>query len=421
MGTNERRRTDPTAVFGKRLTIDVSIVGAGPAGLMAAESLSAAGCSVTVFERMPSVARKLLIAGRGGLNITHSEPREKFDARYGAASQRMKQYTDTFTPRGLIDWVEGLGEPTFVGSSGRVFPKSLKASPLLRAWLKRLDGQGVVIKTRHDWRGWNENGALIFDTPQGKVTHNASATILALGGASWPRLGSNGAWVEILRAKGIAIAPLRPANVGFTVAWSETFRDRFHGEPLKGIAIAHKGRTVRGEAMITRYGIEGGAIYALSAGLREAIAKDGSTKIEIDLRPEMSVADLTAKLARPRGGDSVSNYLRKAIALSPVGINILREAYANAIASEAATLAQQIKHAPLTLTGTQGLERAISTAGGVTLDAVDDNLMLRALPGVYAVGEMLDWEAPTGGYLLQATFATAVAAARAIIGDNARR
>lgn len=403
------------------MTSDIAIIGAGPAGLMAAEVLSAAGRTVTVYERMPSVARKLLIAGRGGLNITHSEAREKLDARYGEASAHLRPLIAAFSPRALIDWVEGLGEPTFVGSSGRVFPKSLKASPLLRAWLKRLDGQGVVIKSRHDWRGWNETGVLAFDGPSGRMTHAPHATILALGGASWPRLGSNGAWVDILKARGVEIAPLRPANVGFTIAWSETFRSRFEGEALKGIAISHAGRKVRGEAMITRYGIEGGAIYALSADLREAIAHDQSATIAIDLRPEMPLADLAAKLARPRGGDSLANFLRKAVALSPVGINLLREAHQNDIASDPAALAQQIKVVPLALIGAQGLERAISTAGGVTFEAVDDDLMLRAVPNVYAIGEMLDWEAPTGGYLLQATFATAVAAARAILRKDAEQ
>lgn len=395
---------------------DVAVIGAGPAGLMAAEILSASGSAVTVYERMPSVARKLLIAGRGGLNITHSEPREKFDARYGEASARLKPFLDAFPPSALIAWVEALGQPTFVGSSGRVFPKSLKASPLLRAWLKRLGGQGVIIKTRHEWLGWDESGALVFSSPGGNATHAPDATILALGGASWPRLGSNGAWAEILKARGLTVTPLRPANVGFTIAWSDAFRSRFEGEPLKGIAITHAGRTMRGEAMVTRYGIEGGAIYAHSSALREAIARDGKASIEVDLRPEMSATALAAKLARPRGSDSLSNFLRKAIALSPVCINLLREAHANDIASDATALARQIKSLPLTLTGTQGLERAISTAGGISFDALDHDLMLRAMPNVYAVGEMLDWEAPTGGYLLQATFATAVAAARAIAG-----
>jgi uncharacterized flavoprotein (TIGR03862 family) len=392
----------------------VAIIGAGPAGLMAADVLSAAGCAVAVYDRMPSVARKLLIAGRGGLNLTHSEPLDRFRARYGEAAARLTPIIDAFPPQALIAWVEGLGQPTFVGTSGRVFPKSLKASPLLRAWLKRLDAQGVVVKTRHDWQGWTPNGGLIV-AHGGETTHVAAdTTILAPGGASWPRLGSNGAWVEILKRHNIPVTPLRPANVGFTAAWSENFRARFEGEPLKGVALTFKGRTVRGEAMVTRTGLEGGAVYALAATLRDAIAGQGVATVEIDLRPDMSSTTLAEKLARPRGSDSLSNFLRKAIALAPVGINLLREGHA-AIAVDPSGLARQIKSIPLTLTGTQGLDRAISTAGGIALDALDDDLMLKTMPNVYAVGEMLDWEAPTGGYLLQATFATAVAAARAIL------
>jgi len=388
----------------------IAVIGAGPAGLMAAEILSAAGLKVTVYDRMPSVARKLLIAGRGGLNLTHSEPLDRFKARYGAAAARFAPIIDAFPPKALVDWAEGLGQPTFVGTSGRVFPRSLKASPLLRAWLTRLDKQGVDIKTRQDWQGWAQSGDLIFASG---VSTKPDATILALGGASWPRLGSNGAWVGILAKHGVPITPLRPANMGFTVAWSEPFR-RFEGEPLKGIALTFEGRTVRGEATITNTGIEGGAMYALSADLREAIAGQGAATPAIDLRPDMSIAELTQKLSRPRGADSVSNFLRKSINLAPVAINLLRETHGT-LATDAPALARQIKAAPLKLTGTQPITRAISTAGGIKLDALDDGLMLRAIPDTYAVGEMLDWEAPTGGYLLQATFATAVHAARAIL------
>ncbi len=388
----------------------IAVIGAGPAGLMAADIVSAAGLSVTVYDRMPSVARKLLIAGRGGLNLTHSEPLDRFKTRYGEAAARLAPIIDAFPPQALIAWAEALGQPTFVGSSGRVFPKALKASPLLRAWLARLKTQGVEIKTRHDWQGWTKTGDLIFAN---NATAKADATILALGGASWPRLGSNGAWVDILANQGVPITPLRPANMGFTVAWSEPFR-RFEGDPLKGIALTFNGRTVRGEAMITKTGIEGGALYALSADLREAIAGQGAATPTIDLRPDITQADLTAKLSRPRGSDSLSNFLRKTINLAPVAINLLRETHGTP-AADAAALARQIKAAPLKLTGTQPIDRAISTAGGIKLEALDEDLMLRALPNVYAVGEMLDWEAPTGGYLLQATFATAVTAARAIL------
>lgn len=381
---------------------------------MAAELLSAAGRNVTVYDRMPSVARKLLIAGRGGLNLTHSEPFERFVARYGGATPMLRPILETFPPQALIDWAEGLGQPTFAGSSGRVFPKTMKASPLLRAWLARLTAQNVTIKTRHEWRGWDAQGRLVFDHGGAVVTAEPSATVLALGGASWPRLGSNGAWSDILKARGVSVSPLRPSNCGFTAAWSEPFR-RFEGEPLKGIALSFSGQTARGEATITRAGIEGGAVYALSAPLRDAIAREGRVTVSVDLRPDMSQADVAAKLARPRGSDSFSNFLRKALALSPVAISLLREAHGTQLATDARALVAQIKSAPLVLTGTTPIERAISTAGGVAFAAVDETLVLRAVPNVYAVGEMLDWEAPTGGYLLQATFATAVHAARAIL------
>ena len=393
--------------------MDVAIIGAGPAGLMAAEGLSAAGVRVTVYERMPSVARKLLIAGRGGLNLTHSEPFEKFVVRYGAAARVLKPILEAFPPKALIEWAEGLGQPTFVGTSGRVFPKAMKASPLLRTWLARLAAQNVAIKTRHEWLGWDEGGALTFRHDGNILTVKPQATILALGGASWPRLGSNGAWAEILSARGVRIAPLRPANCGFSVNWSEPLH-RFAGEPLKGIALSFQGRIVRGEAMITATGLEGGAVYALSAALRNAIGAGGTATLMIDLRPEMSEDAIAAKLARPRGGDSLSNFLRKALTLSPAAINLLREAHGKALATTGVALAKQIKAVPLRLTGAAGIERAISTAGGITFDAVDETLQLRALPNVYAIGEMLDWEAPTGGYLLQATFATASWAANAV-------
>ncbi len=396
---------------------EVAVIGAGPAGLMAAELLSAAGLAVTVYDRMPSVARKLLIAGRGGLNLTHSEPFEKFVARYGTASPHLKPILEAFPPGALVAWAEALGQPTFVGSSGRVFPKAMKASPLLRAWLARLASLGVEIKTRHDWQGWDDTGALVFAHGSRTVLARAGSTILALGGASWPKLGSTGAWVEILRQRGVAVTPLRPANMGFTVAWSDAFR-RFEGEPLKSIALSFAGQTVRGEAMITRAGLEGGAIYALSGLLRDAIEAEGRAVVTIDLRPDMSAAALAAKLSRPRGTETMSNHLRKALALSPAAISLLREAHGVKLAEGPAALATQIKAAPIELTGTQGLTRAISTAGGIALDALDENLMLRAMPNVYAVGEMLDWEAPTGGYLLQATFATAVTAARAILRNR---
>lgn len=392
----------------------VIVIGGGPAGLMAAEALASAGVSVTVHERMPSVARRLLMAGRGGLNLTHSEPLEAFIGRYGAASARLRPLIEAFPPAALTAWAEGLGQPVFTGSSGRVFPKSLKASPLLRAWLARLDDLGVIIRTRSDWRGWDETGALVFRQADGSLeTARPDATVLALGGASWPRLGSDGGWVEALDGAGVAVTPMRPANCGFTLAWSETFAGRFAGQPLKGIALTFEGRTVRGEAMITAAGIEGGAVYALSAALREAVGARGSAMLGVDLRPDQTRANLTARLSRPRGGQTLTSWLRKTLNLSPVAIGLLREAAGRDLPPEAGALASLIKAAPLTLTGVAPIARAISTAGGVALEAVDEGLMLRARPGVFVAGEMLDWEAPTGGYLLQASFATGLAAARA--------
>ena len=383
---------------------------------MAAEILSANGATVGVYERMPTMGRKFLIAGRGGLNLTHSEPFEDFVARYGEASRYLRPYLEAFPPSALIAWANGLGQETFVGSSGRVFPKAMKASPLLRAWLARLRAQGVNLNTRHEWRGWDESGALVFRRPDGALIQiRADTTILALGGASWPKLGSDAGWVTFLKDKGVEITPLKPANCGFTVAWSEIFKSRFAGAPLKNITLTFGGRTVRGEALVTAYGLEGGAIYALSASLRDAIAKHRHAKLAIDLRPDIPAPQLAAKFVKPRGKQSVANYLRKAANLSPLEINLLREAHGLALPEDAAALARAIKSLPLELTGTQGLERAISTAGGIAFSAVDEQLMLRALPGVYVAGEMLDWEAPTGGYLLQACFATGAAAARGVL------
>jgi hypothetical protein len=316
----------------------------------------------------------------------------------------------------LRAWSEALGQPTFVGSSGRVFPKAFKASPLLRAWLRRLDSMGVQFKLRHRWTGWEENGRLLFQTPDGQRVVDARATVLALGGASWLRLGSTGAWVETLAARGVTISQLRPANCGFTVAWSDIFRDRFEGHPLKGVALSFGSHTVRGEAMITRTGIEGGAIYALSADLREAIVDRGQATLRIALRPDLEMNDLVARLSAPRGKQSFSNWLRKAAHLSPVGIGLLQEA---AIASGASlsslppeNLAALINAVPVELNGLAPIARAISTAGGISFSEIDPDFMIRRLPGVFAAGEMLDWEAPTGGYLLQASFATGVAAGR---------
>lgn len=398
------------------MTPHVAIVGAGPAGLMAAEVISAKGIAATIYDRMPAPGRKLLMAGRGGLNLTHSEPLETFIARYGSAADRLRPAIEAFPPAALVSWAEGLGQPTFVGSSGRIFPKSLKASPLLRAWLARLAAQGVKLELRHDWRGWDGQGRLLFQRPdREEISVDAPATILALGGASWPKLGATGAWSDILRARGAAVTPFQPANMGVNVPWSDNFRARFSGTPLKGIAMSFDGESVRGEAMITDYGLEGGAVYQLSSRLRDAISNHSNATISIDLRPDFSPSQLANKLEQPRAAQSLSNYLRRTLSLTPASINLLREAHGSQLATDATALSRQIKSAPITLTGTQSLDRAISTAGGISLDAIDETFMLRQLPGVYAIGEMLDWEAPTGGYLLQASFSTAVAAANAML------
>ena len=389
---------------------NAAVIGGGPAGLMAAEVLARAGVRVTVYDQMPSLGRKFLLAGRGGLNLTHSEELNAFLGRYGDTPPLLRQAIEAFPPSDLRAWSEELGQPTFVGSSGRVFPKAFKTSPLLRAWLRRLGELGVKVRLRHRWQGWDAQGRLRFVSGGQEVTAEADATVLALGGASWPRLGSDAAWVDILRAQSVTIAPLRAANCGFLVSWSEPMR-RFEGQPLKRIAIAHGDTSVRGEAMITSDGLEGGAIYALSARLRDAIEKDGKATVAIDLMPDSARDALARKLAAPRGKQSFSNFLRKAARLAPAAISLLREAARPALNSmNADELAALIKAAPVTLTGTKPVATAISTAGGIRFDALDHHFMLKNKPGVFAAGEMLDWEAPTGGYLLQASFATGKAA-----------
>lgn len=386
----------------------VAIIGGGPAGLMAAERLSAAGCAVTVYDRMPSLARKLLIAGRGGLNLTHSEELEAFGARYGAASAWMRPKLAAFAPADLVAWAEGLGEPTFVGSSGRVFPKAMKASPLLRAWLARLRAQHVTIRTRMTWLGWDDAGRLMFRDVEGETrTVEADAVVLALGGASWPKLGSRGEWAGLLESRGVAVTPFAPANMGVNIEWSEVFRERFAGAAVKSAAFALNGVASRGDAVVTRYGLEGGAIYPLT---QSAV---GSAALGVDLRPDMTGVQLADRLARGGAGQSTTTMLRKA-GLSPLAIGLMREGFGKDLPRDAGALAAVVKAVTLKLAGVQGLERAISSAGGVALEAVDDGLMLKAMPGVFVAGEMLDWSAPTGGYLLQGCFATGVAAAAGV-------
>jgi uncharacterized flavoprotein (TIGR03862 family) len=392
----------------------VAVIGGGPAGLMAADVLSTAGCAVTVYDRMPTLGRKFMLAGRGGLNLTHSEDRETFLSRYETAAESLQPHLDGFPPGALAAWCEDLGVSTFVGTSGRVFPGSFKSSPLLRAWLRRLDERGVRLAARHTWTGWDETDALTFQTVDKTVLRvTPQATILAMGGASWPRLGSDGQWLSILSHAGIETADLHPANCGCEIKWSPVFRERFEGAPLKRIAVTVGETTVRGELMITKTGLEGGAIYALSMRVRESLLGKSNATIEIDLRPDIGVTALGLRLQRPRGKQTLTNHIRKAAGLSPAAVSLLREDIAGpALPSEPEAIARRIKAVTLAVTGIPDLDRAISTAGGVRLHAVDSNLMVREKPGVFVAGEMLDWEAPTGGYLLQGCFSTGHAAAR---------
>ncbi len=388
-----------------------AVIGAGPAGLFAADALARAGARVIIYEHKPSPARKFLMAGRGGLNITHSENLERFISRYGAAAARLAPLMRAWPPQALRDFCAELGETTFVGSSGRVFPASFKASPLLRAWLARLSRLGVAIATRHAFMGFAESGALRLRGPEGEFTRNFDALVLALGGASWPRLGSDGAWAARLGAEGVRVTPLAAANSGALIDWSAIFRSDFEGQPIKTTLLRHGGLSARGDVVVTRGGLEGGPVYALSSQLRAATLKHGEATLSIDLRPDTTLECLTRKLSRRPQKQSHANFLRKA-GFSKVEIGLLRESRAGGLPRDAESLAALIKNAPLTVTGVAGLERAISTAGGVSFEELDDALMLKKLPGVFVAGEMLDYDAPTGGYLLQAAFATGLAAGR---------
>lgn len=385
------------------------VVGAGPAGLMAAEQLALAGIRVDVHDAMATPARKFLRAGIGGLNLTHSEPLERFVARYGAQAERFAGWLAQFGPEQVRSWAAELGIETFVGSSGRVFPTEFKAAPLLRAWLRRLEGQGVRLYSRHHWLGWNADGAARFATPHGETTARADVMVLALGGPSWPQLGSDGGWVPAVQAAGIAVAPFRPANCGFEVAWSDHFRDRFAGQPVKSVGLAFAGRRLKGEFVITTHGVEGSAVYALSAPLRDACP---GAVLTLDLKPDWSLDKLAAALARPRGSRSLSHHLERTAGIRGVAAGLLRE-LAHPLPDGPAALAQTIKALPLPLMRPRPLAEAISAAGGVRFDALDDGLMARARPGLFLAGEMLDWEAPTGGYLLTGCLATGRVAGRA--------
>ena len=385
-----------------------AVLGGGPAGLMAAEVLAAGGVEVHVYDAMRSVGRKFLLAGKGGLNLTHSEDLEAFVGRFGARRKEIGALLDQFGPQQLREWTAGLGIETFVGSSGRVFPRDMKAAPLLRAWLQRLRAQGVRFHMRHRWVGWVGDGALRFDTPQGEQVLQPEVLVLALGGASWSRLGSDGAWVELLRGRGVALAPLRPSNCGFEVDWSEHFASRHAGQALKSVAIELPGTSWRqvGEFVISRYGIEGSLVYAASAPLREAIDAQGSATLHLDLLPARSLQWVTAELAHPRGSRSLSTHLKSRLGLSGVKAGLLYEVADKATLGDTARLAALIKALPLRPKSARPIDEAISSAGGVRFDALDDALMLRDLPGLFCAGEMLDWEAPTGGYLLTASMAS---------------
>ena len=390
----------------------VAVIGGGPAGLMAAETLARAGVAVTVYDSMANPGRKFLLAGRGGLNLTHSEPLAAMLPRYGAAAAHLRPAIEAFPPEALRAWCDGLNQPTFVGTSGRIFPRTLKASPLLRAWLRRLGELGVRLQSGWRWTGWNPDGTLAFAAKDGQAFGaRADTTVLALGGGSWPKLGSDGSWVPMLASRGVCISPLGPANCGVKIAWSELFGTRFAGQPLKRIAISIANRTVRGEAMVTAAGLEGGAVYELGPVIRGELETGRTCRLTLDLRPDFTTNELTSRLARARGKQSLANHLRKAAGLPPVAIALLREGHAD-LPGEATGLAQAIKSAPVTVTGLAPIERAISTAGGIAWQEIDARYMLRKLPGMFAAGEMLDWEAPTGGYLLQACFSTGVAAAQ---------
>jgi len=397
----------------------VAIIGGGPAGLMVAEVLSQAGVKVDLYDAMPSVGRKFLMAGKGGMNITHSEPFDKFLSRYGSRQSYIKPMLDTFGPEALRAWVQGLGIATFIGSSGKVFPVDMKAAPLLRAWLHRLRVNGVNFYMRHQWLGWDD-GMLRFLTPEGEKKVNSDAVVLALGGGSWARLGSTGAWVPLLARRGISVEPLQPSNCGFNVAWSEFFRSRFAGQPLKSVQASFSNSTGAefcqlGELVVTADGVEGSLIYKMSALLREQIAASGTALIYLDLAPDKDKQFLIDRISQPRGKHSMANYLRKRIGIDSLKAGLLREALSKEDFDDPVRLCETIKALPVKLLAARPIDEAISSAGGVTFEALDEYLMIRSVPGVFCAGEMLDWEAPTGGYLLTACFASGRVAGEGVL------
>ncbi|HEY0332672.1 MAG TPA: TIGR03862 family flavoprotein [Stenotrophomonas sp.] len=398
----------------------LAIVGGGPAGLMAAEIALQAGIAVDLFEAKGSVGRKFLIAGKGGLNLTHSDPFDVFVDRYGVRAEQVGQWLRDFDADALRDWARQQGVETYVGSSGRVFPLDRKAAPLLRGWVRRLKEGGVRFHVQHRWNGWDEQGALSFDTPQGSVSVPADATLLALGGGSWPQLGSDGAWTATLAARGVEVAPLRPSNCGFDIAWSSHFADRHAGAPLKPV-VAHwedadgNAHSLQGECVVSAHGIEGSLVYARSAMLRSLIDRDGHATLWLDLVPGRDLARLQAELSRPRQGRSLSEHLRRQVGVTGAKAALLYEVLDKQALQDPARVAATLKRLPLRLLAPRPIEEAISSAGGVRLEALDEQMMLHALPGVFCAGEMLDWEAPTGGYLLTACFASGLRAGRGAV------
>ncbi len=395
----------------------VAVIGAGPAGLMAAEELARADVRVDVYDSMPSAGRKFLLAGKGGLNLTHSEPFDVFASRYGERRVQVEPLLRHFDAQALRDWAQGLGIDTFVGTSGRVFPAEMKAAPLLRAWLHRLRAAGVQFHMRHRFIGWTDEGALKFESPHGVREEAADALVLALGGASWPRLGSDGAWFPLLQQRGVALAPLAPSNCGFDVqgGWSEYFSTRFAGQPLKSVAIRFGDFHRQGEFVATVTGIEGSLVYAVSAALRDRIAQSGSATFELDLLPARSADQVLAEVAHPRGARSLANHLKGRLHIDGIKLALLHELLGKDALHDANKLATAIKALPITLQAARPVEEAISTAGGVRFEAMDGSLMLAAIPAVFCAGEMLDWEAPTGGYLLTACFASGRRAAQGVL------
>ncbi len=399
----------------------IAVIGGGPAGLMAAEVMLDAGLAVTLYDAMPSLGRKFLMAGKSGLNLTHAEPLDRLLDRYGTARGRLETAVRNFGPVQIQDLAQSLGIETFTGSSGRVFPTGFKAAPLLRGWLHRLRGKGLAIKVRHRWTGWGADGSLVFQTPAGTSAAGAGAVVLALGGASWPSLGSDGQWRAVLAGRGIGTAAFLPSNCGFEVAWTAHFRERFAGQPVKPVALSFGGRRLRGEFVVTASGVEGGAIYTLSAALRDALLAEGHAAVELDLMPEQTREAVQGLLSRPQGRHSLSNHLRRTLGLEGVRAGLLRELAPPEAFHDMARLSAAVKALALPLAAPRPIGEAISTAGGVSLDALDERWMLRGMPGVFCAGEMVDWDAPTGGYLLTACFATGHAAGQGVVSWLADR